>query len=154
MLSSPGQWGYQEGKGPIECRAILPWHLIKGIKAWEAKPTGYPPGSIPSSYQKHKSSKRLNFPILEVFWSEPSGLFLGKRSVLVMFVLACLGGNTSVQAVVLQWRPESIGLNAVWSITPGSCRSKPEENLIWLCCAFSGAVYLLKWTKTLEASCQ
>lgn len=60
----------------------MPWHLIKGIKAWEAKPTGYPPGSIPSSYQKHKSSKQFNFPILEVFWPELTGLFLGKRTLL------------------------------------------------------------------------
>lgn len=82
VLSSPGQSGYWEGKGPIECPAILPWHLIKGIKAWEAKLTGYPAGSIPSSYQKHQSSKRLNLAVSEVFWSEPSSLIVGKIMVL------------------------------------------------------------------------
>lgn len=51
--------------GSIECGDIWRWHLIKVIRSWEAKPTGYPSGSIPSSYQNPPSSKQLNFPILE-----------------------------------------------------------------------------------------
>lgn len=73
LLWSPGQWGCSQGKGPIECKAILPWHLIKGIKAWEVEPTGYPPGSALRSYQKQRSSKHFNFPILKEFWPEPLG---------------------------------------------------------------------------------
>jgi len=50
--------------------SYLSWHLIKGIRIWKEKPTGDPPGSIPSSYQKHTSSKQLNFHMLKVFgWS-------------------------------------------------------------------------------------
>lgn len=77
LLRSPGQWGCSQGKGPIECKAILPWHLIKGIKAWEVEPTGYPPGSAQRSYQKQRSSKHFNFPILKEFWPEPLGGFAG-----------------------------------------------------------------------------
>lgn len=80
----------------------MPWHLIKGIKACDAVPTGYSSGSIPSSNQKHQSSKLFNFPILEVFWSEPSGFFLNKRTGLEMFVHACLEGKTSRQVLVFQ----------------------------------------------------
>lgn len=44
----------------------------KGLGFEEAKPTGYPSGSIPSSYQKHLGSKQLNFPIFPV-WPKPPG---------------------------------------------------------------------------------
>ena len=44
----------------------LSWHSIKGIRIWKEKPTGDSPGSIPSSYQKHTSSKQLNFHMLNV----------------------------------------------------------------------------------------
>lgn len=55
--------------------SYLSWHLIKGIRTWresererggKKKPTGEPPGSIPSSYEKHTSSKELNFHMLKV----------------------------------------------------------------------------------------
>lgn len=71
--------GQEEGKGPMEGSAISPWHLIKGMKAGEAKPTGSPPGSKPSSYLKHpqQSSKQLHFPVLGVFGPAASGVFLG-----------------------------------------------------------------------------
>lgn len=50
--------------------SYLPWQSIKGIRVWKERPTGDPPGSIPSSYQKHTSSKQLNFHMLNVLgWS-------------------------------------------------------------------------------------
>ena len=52
--------------------SYLSWHLIKGIRTWKGEgekkiePTGKASGRIPSSYQKHPSSKQLNFHTLKV----------------------------------------------------------------------------------------
>lgn len=51
--------------------SYLSWHSIKGIRIWREKPTGDPPGSIPSRYQKHTSSKQLNFHMLNVLGCSP-----------------------------------------------------------------------------------
>lgn len=128
----------------------MPWHLIKGIKAWETKPTGYPPGSIPSSYQKHQSSKQLNFPISEVFWSEPPGLFLGKRTLLEMFVLACLGGKKSREDISVETRVHQTHNQSLPD--PASFPRKPDPTVshintsVILQTEQDGVMYLLQLT--------
>lgn len=68
---------------PIECGDIWCWHLIKVIRSWEAKPTGYPSGSIPSSYQQQKKKfKAAQFSYIrkkKCFGQPPPDFFLGKE---------------------------------------------------------------------------